>query len=492
MDATANAITIGRDAAGKSCSLIPSMANRHGLIAGATGTGKTVTLQLLAEGFSSIGVPVFTADVKGDLSGIAAAGALTPKLQERLAAAGFAAPAFAPSPVLFWDLYGANGHPVHTTLGDVGPLLLSRMLDLNETQAQVLQLAFTIADNEGLLLLDTKDLRALLGWIGEHASELRTEYGNFAPATIGAIQRALLALDEAGGSILFGEPALQLPHLLQRDFSGRGVINILDAARLLHDARLYSTFLLWLLSELFEELDEVGDADKPRLVFFFDEAHLLFKDTPRVLLEKIEQVVRLIRSKGVGVFFVTQNPLDIPPPILGQLGNRVQHALRAFTPADQKAVRAAAQTLRANPALDTAEAITQLGVGEALVSTLDAEGRPAPVERVMIAPPAGKIGPLDPAVRGELTARSPLAGVYDMMLDRESAFELLQKRRAERPAAEAGTTRREDSIWDSIFKSSSRRQSPAEAFVKSTLRSVGSAVGREIVRGVLGSLSRRR
>lgn len=493
---TQNLLLIGKTSEGNDAALVPSMTNRHGLIAGATGTGKTVTLQTLAEGFSRLGVPVFTADVKGDLSGAAASAQLTPRLQERLKKLAITNFDARPSPVLFWDVYAKSGHPVRATVSEMGPLLLGRVLQLNETQSQVLQVAFKVADDQGLLLLDLKDLKELLSWIGENGATLKDEYGNIAPATLATIQRNLMTLNEAGGCIFFGEPALRLEHLMQRDFSGNGVISMLDATQLLLDARLYSTFLLWLLSELFEELPEVGDADKPKLVFFFDEAHLLFKDAPNALITRIEQVVRLIRSKGVGVYFVTQNPADIPEGVLAQLGNRIQHALRAYTPSEQKAVRTAAQSFRANPKIDTETAIGELEVGEALVSVLDAQGKPTPVERVMIAPPHGQIGILSPEQRKEIYSRSPLKGVYDEAIDRESAYEVLKKRKAEQAAAAATAEPASDkgsgsSIFGSIFGSpGGKRQSVGEAMVKSIARSAGSSLGRQIIRGVLGTIER--
>src|SRR5215470_17857871 len=403
--------------------LLPALANRHGLITGATGTGKTVTLQVMAERFSAIGVPVFMADVKGDLSGITQPGASSPKLVERLKLIGVPEPAYAGSPAVFWDVYGEQGHPVRATISDLGPLLLSRVLDLNDTQEGVLSLVFKVADDNGLLLLDLKDLRAMLQHVGDHAQELQTNYGNVSAASIGAIQRGLLALEQQGGEKFVGEPMLNIDDLLQTGPGGRGVVNILAADRLLNAPKLYSTMLLWLLSELYERLPEVGDPDKPKLVFFFDEAHLLFADAPKQLLDKIEQVVRLIRSKGVGVYFVTQNPLDVPETVLGQLGNRVQHALRAFTPRDQKAVKAAAETMRANPKIDTEKAITELAVGEALVSFLDEKGRPSAVERALVLPPASRIGPVSADERQRVVAASGLGCVYDKPVDRESAYE---------------------------------------------------------------------
>ncbi len=456
------------------------MANRHGLVAGATGTGKTVTLQVLAEGFSRLGVPVFAADVKGDLSGISAAAAPHPKVQQRIEKIGITSYSPQGSPVLLWDVFGKTGHPVRTTISEMGPLLLSRLLGLNDTQDGVLHIAFRIADDQGLLLLDLKDLRAMLEWLGENSDEVQKKYGNVHSASIGAIQRRLLVLEEEGGDVFFGEPALRIESILQKDFSGRGVISLLDATTLMNSPRLYGTFLLWLLSELFEELEEIGDPEIPRLVFFFDEAHLLFDDAPKALLQKIEQVVRLIRSKGVGVFFVTQNPLDVPDEVAAQLGNRVQHALRAFTPRDQKAVKAAAETFRQNPELNTLETITNLGVGEALISCLDESGKPGIVERVLVSPPESRIGPLEEEERTALVSRSPLKGVYDKAVDRESAFELLAKRR-EAAAKEEEKTE---------AKKGSNRQSVSEAFFKSIARSIGSQVGRQLIRGILGSLGK--
>ena len=404
------------------------LANRHGLIAGATGTGKTVSLQILAEGLSDCGVPVFMADVKGDLAGICEAGAANPKLAERAAKVGLADYPMRGCPTVFWDLLGEQGHPIRTTVSEMGPLLLARLMGLNETQEGVLDIGFRVADEQGLLLLDLKDLRSLLNFIGEHANDLSLQYGRVSTASVGAIQRRLLTLEQQGGDHFFGEPALDIKDLMRTDRDGRGMINLLAADRLMMAPKLYATFLLWLLSELFEELPEVGDPDKPRLVFFFDEAHLLFDSAPRALLDKVEQVVRLIRSKGVGVYFISQNPLDIPDEVLGQLGNRIQHALRAFTPRDQKAVRAAAQTFRANPKFDTEEVITQLGVGAALVSTLDPEGIPGIVEETLIRPPGSRMGPLTPEERRSAIAAGPLAGRYDQAVDRESAYEVLKQR----------------------------------------------------------------
>jgi DNA helicase HerA-like ATPase len=417
--------------------LLPALGNRHGLITGATGTGKTVTLQRVAEAFSRIGVPVFMADVKGDLSGLAKAGELKGKIKERTEQLGIDLPLEA-CPVAFWDVFGEAGHPVRATVSDVGPLLFGRLLDLNDTQQGVLTLVFKIADDNALLLIDLKDLRAMLQHVGENARQFQTEYGNVSAASIGAIQRGLLELEHQGAERLFGEPALDINDLIQTD-RGRGVINILAADQLMNSPKLYSTFLLWLLSELFEHLPEIGDPEKPKLVFFFDEAHLLFNDAPKALLEKIEQVVRLIRSKGVGVYFVTQNPLDVPESVLGQLGNRVQHALRAFTPRDQKAVKTAATTMRPNPDLDIERAITELGVGEALVSFLDEKGRPGVTERAYIIPPGSQIGPVTPDERRKIIERSAIFGHYDKAVDRESAYEVLAAQKGAPSAAEAGT-----------------------------------------------------
>ena len=429
----AGSILIGRGDGGP-CELILPRANRHGLVAGATGTGKTVTLQTLAEGFSRAGVPVFCADVKGDLSGIGAPGKPGPKVEARAREIGVADFAYEPSPVVFWDVFCEQGHPLRATVAEMGPILLARMLELNETQEGALAIAFALADDEGLLLLDLKDLRAIMTHVAERAGELGQHYGHVSKATLGTIQRRLLMLEQAGAEHFFGEPALALEDLMLVTPDGRGAVNVLAADRLIASPRLYATFLLWLLSELFEELPEVGDLDKPKLVFFFDEAHLLFRDAPRALVEKVETVVRLIRSKGVGVYFVTQNPLDLPQTVLGQLGNRVQHALRAFTPADQKAVRAAAETFRPNPKLRVEEAITELAVGEALVSTLAADGTPSVVQRARIAPPRSRIGPLTAEERAALVAGGPLAGRYDAPLDRDSAYEMLVGRAATVPA----------------------------------------------------------
>ena len=488
---------MGGNAAGEQIRFDAGMSNRHGLITGATGTGKTVTLQLLAESFSRLGVPVFTADVKGDLSGVAKPGGEHPKIAERIDRIGIADHGFEGSPVLFWDVYGKTGHPVRTTVSEMGPLLLANLLELNETQEGVLHVAFSIADDEGLLLLDLKDLRAMLSWMAENRQELSTEYGNIAPQTVAAIQRRLRVLNEQGGEDFFGEPALDRQDLMQADFSGRGVISLLDARALYANPRIYATFLLWLLSELMEDLPERGDQPLPRLVFFFDEAHLLFDYAPKALLERITQVVRLIRSKGVGVFFVSQYPTDVPDEVLGQLGSRVQHALRAFTPRDQKAVRVAADTFRPNPAIDTAKVITELGVGEALVSTLDEKGRPTMVDWCLVAPPRSRIGPLTDDERTDVFARSPLRGRYDQLVDRDSAYEMLARRKEElerkreQAAAEAARQKEEQ---DAARRASrgSRRQSTGEAFITSLARTIGTQVGRSIIRGILGSITGRR
>ena len=462
--------------------LLPQMANRHGLIAGATGTGKTVTLRVLAEHFSRIGVPVFMADVKGDLSGLAYEGGDHPKVLERVDVLGLTD--FTPEsfPVVFWDLFGEQGHPVRTTVSEMGPLLLARLLNLNPTQEGILTLVFKIADDQGLLLLDLKDLQAMVRFVGDNAKDFRTTYGNVSPASIGAIQRALLSLQQQGAEMFFGEPALNLDDLMQTDPKGKGVINILAADKLIQTPKIYATFLLWLIAELFEQLPEVGDPEKPRVVFFFDEAHLLFDDPPEALLDKIEQVVRLIRSKGVGIYFVSQNPLDVPDVVLGQLGNRIQHALRAFTPRDQKAVRAAAQTFRTNPRLDVEKAITEVGVGEALVSFLDRKGIPSPVERALICPPASRLRPLDIEERDKVRAGSVVSDYYDNEIDRFSAYEKLMERakqqeKKENPPVSRNRARSTNSASD-IFG----------AAAKSAARSIGTQFGRQLIRGVLGSL----
>ncbi len=549
MATAAQSILIGRGGQ-RACELLLSRANRHGLVAGATGTGKTVTLQVLAEGFSRAGVPVFCADVKGDLAGISQPGNPSPRIEARARDLGLTGFAYEPAPAVFWDLFGEQGQRLRATVAEMGPLLLARLLELNETQEGALTIAFRLADDEGLLLLDLKDLRAILGHVGERAEEVGAAYGRVGKATLGTIQRRLLMLEEAGAEHFFGEPALDLNDLMLLTPDGRGAVNVLAADRLIHTPRLYATFLLWLLAELFEELPEVGDLEKPKLVFFFDEAHLLFRDAPKALIEKVETVVRLIRSKGVGVYFVTQNPLDLPATVLGQLGNRVQHALRAFTPAEQKAVRAAAETFRANPRLDVEQAIGQLAVGEALVSTLQADGTPSVVERARICPPRSRIGTITPEERQAVLARSPLAGRYDQELDRDSAYERLTGRATSVPAdpgphragdGSAAAPVRNGNPWgggapgrtgggaagripdiapsashripaparetappprgggilgDILTGRGGRREGVAEAMAKSAARSLGSAFGRQIsnavLRGVLGSILRRR
>ncbi len=470
--------------------LLPRMANRHGLVAGATGTGKTVTLQGMAEGFSKIGVPTFMADVKGDLSGMSQPGTATPKIAERIQTLGLTDFRFFGCPVRFWDVFGEQGHPVRSTISEMGPLLLSRLLDLNPTQAGVLALTFKIADENGLLLLDLKDLRAMLQYVGDNAREFTIQHGNVSAASVGAIQRGLLTLEQQGGDKLFGEPALDLMDLVQTE-EGKGVVNILAADKLMSAPKTYATFLLWMLSELFEELPEVGDPEKPRMVFFFDEAHFLFDDVPEALLEKIEQVVRLIRSKGVGVFFVTQNPLDIPESVLGQLGNRVQHALRAFTPRDQKSVKAAAQTFRRNPAFDVETAITQLAVGEGLVSFLDDKGTPGVVERALILPPGSQLGPITVNQRQQIIKRSPVYGHYEKMIDRESAYEKLLERA--KKAAEDKTKVEEEKV--AAKKKPGVFEKLTTAFATSATRTIANSIGRAISRGILGGIlggSRRR
>ncbi|CAM5212834.1 hypothetical protein CDEF62S_06310 [Castellaniella defragrans] len=498
--------------------LIPSMANRHGCITGATGTGKTITLQVLAESFSRIGTSVFMADVKGDLGGISQAGAASAKLTQRLQELKLPQPAWSGCPTVFWDIFGEQGHPIRATVSDLGPLLLARMLDLNDTQEGVLNLAFRVADDEGLLILDLKDLRAMLQHVADRASELRARYGQVSAASIGAIQRSLLRLESEGAQAFFGEPMLDVFDWMRADAQGHGTINILAADRLMQSPRLYAVFLLWMLADLYERLPEAGDLDKPKLVFFFDEAHLLFKDAPKALLDKIEQVVRLIRSKGVGVYFVTQNPSDIPDTVLGQLGHRVQHALRAFTPRDQKAVKAAAQTMRPNPGLDIEAAITELAVGEALVSLLDAKGQPSPTQRVWMLAPGSRIGPISAADRHALIAASPVAGKYDQALDRESAYEVLTARAqspqasgaagqsstaaapgtgpgagAARPAAAGGggggVT---GAMGDFLFGSTGPRGGHRDGVVQSVAKSMMRNAANQIVRGLLGSLIGRR
>jgi DNA helicase HerA-like ATPase len=501
---TENHILVGGGSAGQVL-LDPRYANRHGLIAGATGTGKTVSLQVLAEAFSARGVPVFLADVKGDLAGLSQAGTPHPRIDERVAAIGMPAPTLAASPVVFWDVFGRGGHHLRTTVSEMGPMLLGRLLELNETQEGVLQVVFRMADEEGLLLLDMPDLRALLNHAAEREQEISTRYGRVTRASIGAIQRRLLALESQGGDSFFGEPALKLADLMRTDLSGRGIINVLDARVLFHSPRVYATCLLWLLAELFEQLPEIGDPPVPKLVFFFDEAHLLFDNAPPALVAKVEQVVRLIRSKGVGVWFVTQSPLDLPDPVLGQLGNRVQHALRAFTPRDQKAVRAAATTFRQNPALDTATVITELGVGEALVSMLEDRGVPGVVQRCLVRPPCTRIGPISDEEREIVRARSPVGGLYDTVVNRESAYEILSVR-AEQAAADAAAeaaARQSEKDAAAAARQAARdrprasnRQGYVEAATKSAVRSMSSQLGRSLgqslLRGVLGSLSKRR
>lgn len=470
--------------------LLPGMANRHGLIAGATGTGKTVTLRVIAERFSAQGVPVFLSDIKGDLSGIGQSGIANPRIDQRVKDLGSEPVAFAGFPVEFWDVFGEQGHPVRATVSDMGPLLLGRLLGLNEVQGGVLSLVFKIADDQGLLLLDLKDLRAMLSFVAENASQFQASYGNVSAASVGAIQRGLLALEQQGGDKLFGEPALDLDDLMQTGAGGKGVINVLAADKLVQSPNVYATFLLWLMSELFERLPEVGDPEKPKIAFFFDEAHLLFDDAPKFLRDKIEQVVRLIRSKGVGVYFVTQNPLDVPETVLGQLGNRVQHALRAFTPRDQKAVKTAAETFRANPKLNTAEVITQLGVGEALVSLLDARGTPTLVDRALIFPPASRLEPLTPAEREAAIKGSAIYGHYERAIDRESAFELLKARNA--PAASGGEAGAPPPSGAAVPEVKREKPSEFEKMITSVgtsvLRAAGSQMGRTLVRGILGSI----
>lgn len=466
------------------------MSNRHGLIAGATGTGKTITLQVLAESFSRLGVPVFAADIKGDLSGIAAAGKPHPKITERLQKIPLGDYIQRPYPVIFWDIFGQQGHPIRSTISEMGPLLLSNLLDLNDTQSGIMYSCFKIADDDGLLLLDLKDLRSLLAWMSDNASQLRGEYGNISAASIGAIQRKLLILEEQGAENFFSEPAVQLSDLMQTDFSGNGVISIMDVSSLVAKSpRVYATFLLWLLSELFEQLPEIGDPEKPGLVFFFDEAHMLFDRAPRPLIEKIEHVVRLIRSKGVGIYFITQSPLDIPEEILGQLGLKIQHALRAFTPNDRKVIKSVARSFRANDQFDCETVLTELGIGEALVSTLDAKGSPAPVKRTLIRPPESRIGPLTDDERKERLARSPLKGRYDTVVDRESAYELLKKRAEELQQQQLHEAEIKKQADEQAKSPRGRpKQSIGDAFMKSAARSIGSYVGRQIIRGVLGSI----
>jgi hypothetical protein len=472
-------------AKGKSnISLLPKMANRHGLIAGATGTGKTVTLRVLAEQFSHIGVPIFMADIKGDLSGLPLPGGENPKVKERVQNLKLTDFSFEGYPVTFWDVFGEQGHPVRTTISEMGPLLLSRILNLNEIQSGVLNIVFKVADDNGLLLLDLKDLRAMAQFVGDQAEQFKTQYGNISAASIGAIQRSLLTLEEQGGDKFFGEPALNLQDFMQTDKAGKGMINVFTADKLMQSPRLYATFLLWMLSELFEQLPEVGDHQKPNLIFFFDEAHLLFVDVPKALEDKIEQVVRLIRSKGVGIYFITQNPLDLPETVLGQLSNRVQHALRAFTPKDQKSVKAAAETFRANPKLNVAKAITELEVGEALVSVLDEKGSPSIVERAFVYPPHSRLSPLTPEERTQWIRNSLLYGHYEKIVDRESAYEKLKAKTEQvkmEPLEEAAQKRR-------AAEPKSQTEQLLGAAVKSAAHAIGSQIGRQIIRGVLGSI----
>ncbi|MFD0915903.1 helicase HerA-like C-terminal domain-containing protein [Pseudahrensia aquimaris] len=470
-----------------------ALANRHGLITGATGTGKTVSLQILAEGFSNAGVPVFCADVKGDLSGLARAGKGKDFLEKRAADIGLDDYTYQDFPAIFWDLFGEQGHPIRTTISEMGPLLLSRLMDLTDAQEGVLNIAFRIADEEGLLLLDMKDLQSLLNNLAERSKEISSRLGNVSKQSVSAIQRSLLVLEQQGGNYFFGEPALDIADLMRTTRDGRGSINILAADKLMMSPRLYGTFLLWLLSELFEELPEVGDADKPKLVFFFDEAHLLFDDAPKILVDRVEQVVKLIRSKGVGVYFVTQNPLDVPDGVLAQLGNRVQHALRAYTPREQKAVKTAADTFRPNPDFDAVDTITNLGVGEALVSTLAKKGVPSMVQRTLIRPPQSRLGPLTKKERKDVIAESPVLGLYDDGVDRESAYEVLEKRAEQRVKAEEAERAREDAEKARRRGSRSRgrsRQSVGETAMKSVARTVAASLGRALVRGILGSLKR--
>lgn len=482
--------------------LLAKYGNRHGLIAGATGTGKTISLLVLAEGFSRLGVPVFMADVKGDVAGLALAGSTSEKIQQRAGQIGIGDYTHEASPVLFWDLYGKAGHPVRTTISEIGPTLLSRILELNDTQAGVLEIAFKLADDQALLLLDLDDLRALLGFVSDNRKEVSTQYGLVSTQSVAAVQRSLLTLEREGGEALFGEPALELADLLRTDLGGRGIVNILAADQLILKPRLYSSFLLWLLSELFESLPEVGDPDKPRLAFFFDEAHLLFDDAPPVLRQRVEQVVRIIRSRGVGVYFCSQFPDDVPNDILGQLGNRIQHALRAYTPRDQKAVRTAAETFVTNPRLNVARVISQLGIGEALVSTLQENGVPMPVERTLICPPRCRIGAITPDERSAVRARSPVGCKYDYRINRESAYEILSRRTTSRDAsvarsgqARAGTKSEGGGRLGELLWGTKRRQGLAETVARQAARTVGSQIGRQILRGVLGSIlggSRRR
>lgn len=475
--------------------LLARYGNRHGLVAGATGTGKTISLMIMAEGFSRMGVPVFMADVKGDVAGLAMAGVTNEKIEQRVAQIGIEGYINEANPVIFWDLYGKNGHPVRTTISEIGPSLLGRILEINDTQTGMLEIAFKLADDQGLLLLDLDDLRALLTFVADNRKEISTQYGLVSTQSIAAIQRALLTLDREGGKALFGEPAMELSDLMRTDLSGRGIINILTADQLILKPRLYSSFLLWLLSELFENLPEVGDLDKPKLVFFFDEAHLLFDDAPPALRQRVEQVVRIIRSKGVGVYFCSQFPDDVPNEILGQLGNRIQHALRAYTPRDQKAVQTAAETFVANPKLDVAEVISQLGVGEALVSTLQGKGVPMPVERTIICPPRCRMGAITAEERSMVRARSPISGKYDSPMNRESAYEILSQKakqieetKLEPSQDEAEKPSEQGSVIGDWIWGTKRRQGMVETMAKQAARTVGSQIGRQILRGVLGGI----
>lgn len=482
---------IGKTAAGKELFIMPEMANRHGLIAGATGTGKTVSLQVLAETFSEMGVPVFVTDIKGDFSGISMPGKPHPKISERISDMKLTNYEAKPFPVTFWDIYGEKGHPVRTTISEMGPMLLARLLNLNEVQSGVLNLVFKIADDKGLLLLDLKDLRKMIEFVAKHKNDFTTSYGTLSTASMGAIQRALLVVEQQGAEMFFGEPALEIDDFMQT-LDGKGLINILAADKLMLSPKLYSTFLLWLLSELFEELPEAGDLKKPKLVFFFDEAHLLFDDAPKVLLDKVEQVVRLIRSRGIGIYFVTQNPLDIPDEVLGQLGNRLQHALRAYTPRDQKAVKAAAETFRQNPELNVEEVITQLGVGEALVSFLNEKGVPNIVESVKIVPPQGQIGPIDSSTRQGLIKESLVFGAYEELVDRESAFEILQKKfeaeKLEKERLEQEKLSQKQAKESKATKTSDILGEFTKYAGRNASRQIGSEIGRQIVRGLLGSI----
>lgn len=485
-------LLIGRNATGSDACLLSNLANRHGLVAGATGTGKTVTLKLLAERFSNIGVPVFLSDVKGDVTGISQPGTMNDIVQKKVDSLKLAPPQFSGLPTIFWDLYGEKGHPIRTTVSEMGPLLLARVLDLNETQESVLSVVFKLADDEGLLLDNLQDLKALLGYVEEHAANYRAEYGNIASKTVGTISRKIISLEQQGIDLFFGEPALELNDFMRTTGDGKGYVNLLAADKLIQSPRLYSTFLLWMLSELFEQFPEVGDADKPKFVFFFDEAHLLFDDTPSILQEKILQVVRLIRSKGIGIYFITQNPVDVPDDVLGQLSNRVQHALRAYTPKEQKAIKQASETYRTNPDLDVARVVQELEVGEALISFLDEKGAPSVVDRFFVVPPGTSFGPAEPDALTALKTQSPVAGKYENAINDESAYEVLQAR-----VAAASAAAEKEPVEEAEPKSTARKKAPKksagtdgifEAMAKSTARSVGSQLGNQIVRGVLGSI----